>query len=482
MASPDITRIKRDATAEIMRQLDVARRRIMQQLRTVGSEAERNRLRALQREVDKHLDAWRRGAVQTAAGASASAIESGVGVVSGAIKAAGIDLMPRINPAALRSLEVALTDLVTDVSLSAKNRINSQIAQVLIGTQGMSDAITAVDRILDGPTRSRARTIVQTELGRIHSAATQAGMEEAAKRIPMKKEWMRSGRKHPREEHQAAHGQVREVNEPFDVGGERLMYPRDPKASAKNTVNCGCRHRPKVDVEAWINMEDLPPARAADATKATTPAAPAMQPRQLAASANKVQVGGIAAPNIVQSPGGILAARSGNGGGMDPPMPADPPQMPDPPPDEHEVALRAMLGALTRRVEAVGAGVTGSRRLATLFRSLDSYSKHVSQRIKDAGIADGDELAAQVFAVLAAAELVEVAVAPGEWNTTGQFTASLGGWRVLMDRNGNIVTAFVRDPAKDDFATWNARYGYPVRALALSQEDRALLARLFARP
>lgn len=461
MASPpsDITRIKRDTVAEVLRQLEIARRRIAQQLRAAGSEPARARLRALQAEVGKHLDAWRTAATGATSAGAAQAIGSGVGVVSSEIKRAiGVDLTPRINPAVLRAMPLALTDLVTDVSVATKNRINAQLAQVLIGTRSMSDAITAVERILDGPTRSRARTIVQTELGRIHSAATQAGMEEAAKRIPMKKEWMRSGRKHPRPEHQVAHGQVRAVNEPFDVGGEKLMYPRDPKGSAKNTVNCGCRHRPKVDVEAWTGMEDLP--------RATNMTPVAMTP-----------TASIAAPRIVQEPGGILAMHRGE----DPPVLPDTPKVPVPS-DEHEVALRDMLGALTRRVEAIGAGVRGSRRLATLFRNLDGYSKHVSQRIRDAGIASGDDLAAEVFAVLANAESVEVAVAPGEWNTTGQFTASVGAWRVLMDRNGSIVTAFIRNPAKDDFATWNARYGYPVRALALSPEDRALLARLFARP
>jgi hypothetical protein len=33
---------------------------------------------------------------------------------------------------------------------------------------------------------------------------------------------------------------IRNVDEPFDVGGEKLMYPRDPAGSPGNTINCSC--------------------------------------------------------------------------------------------------------------------------------------------------------------------------------------------------------------------------------------------------
>lgn len=170
----------------------------------------------------------------------------------GPLAAQGIDFTPRINPRALSALRVALTDLISDISLTARNRINNQLAQVLIGTQPLSAAVTQVDRLLGGGARNRARTVVYTEIGRIHSAATQASLEEAAQRLPgMKKRWVKSGKKHPRDEHVGAHGQVVPVNEPFIVGGEALMFPRDPKASARNTINCGCRHIPVVDGSSW---------------------------------------------------------------------------------------------------------------------------------------------------------------------------------------------------------------------------------------
>jgi hypothetical protein len=41
---------------------------------------------------------------------------------------------------------------------------------------------------------------------------------------------------------------------PFVVGGEELMYPRDPNGSAENTINCSCLLYPA------IAKEDLKPS------------------------------------------------------------------------------------------------------------------------------------------------------------------------------------------------------------------------------
>jgi hypothetical protein len=47
--------------------------------------------------------------------------------------------------------------------------------------------------------------------------------------------------------HEAAHGQQRFLGELFDVGGEALRYPGDPKGAAKNIINCRCAVMPIVE-------------------------------------------------------------------------------------------------------------------------------------------------------------------------------------------------------------------------------------------
>lgn len=258
MASePPITRIRADTIAEVLRQLEFAKRRIAQRLAGVTDLQNRQRLEALLADIRRNLEAFREAASNAASSGAAQAIRVGIAEVTGPLAAQGIGITPTINPLALTSMRVALTDMVTDISRSAMNRINGQLTQVLIGAQPLSDAVTAVQKIIDGPTRSRARTIVYTELGRINSAATQLSLEDAAKKLPgLKKRWVASGKKYPRDEHVAADGQLVDVDEPFVVDGEELMYPRDPKGSAKNTINCGCRHIPVVEGSRW--GEELP--------------------------------------------------------------------------------------------------------------------------------------------------------------------------------------------------------------------------------
>jgi hypothetical protein len=116
---------------------------------------------------------------------------------------------------------------------------------VLIGAQNPSDAATKIGTYLSEGGRARALTVVRTEVGRAYSAAAQARMEQSADVIPgLSKQWRKSGKLKPRQTHAIADGQIRKVKEPFLVGGEKLMHPRDPKASAKNTVNCGCTSLP----------------------------------------------------------------------------------------------------------------------------------------------------------------------------------------------------------------------------------------------
>jgi uncharacterized protein with gpF-like domain len=51
----------------------------------------------------------------------------------------------------------------------------------------------------------------------------------------------------PRIAHILADGQIRQADEPFDVGGEELMYPRDPGGTPENTINCHCLVLPYID-------------------------------------------------------------------------------------------------------------------------------------------------------------------------------------------------------------------------------------------
>jgi SPP1 gp7 family putative phage head morphogenesis protein len=85
---------------------------------------------------------------------------------------------------------------------------------------------------------ARARRIARTET---HMAAN-AGQLAAARASPLdyRKEWLATEDKRTREDHAEANGQIVDLDEPFIVGGEEMMMPGDPNASAGQVINCRC--------------------------------------------------------------------------------------------------------------------------------------------------------------------------------------------------------------------------------------------------
>ena len=88
-----------------------------------------------------------------------------------------------------------------------------------------------------------ARTAVTNaqNAGRMDSyvAATKMGIE-------MEREWVSALDARTRPEHAEADGQVVGVDEPFIVGGEKLMFPGDRSGSGWNIYNCRCTQIARV--------------------------------------------------------------------------------------------------------------------------------------------------------------------------------------------------------------------------------------------
>ena len=177
--------------------------------------------------------------------------DAGVAMVDLPLASVGITAaLPAIDTTLLGIIQGYGADLVTGLGKSAAQQINNELTLGLMGQKSPYEAMQAIGRNLKDKSifksiAERAETITRTEAGRALSAAAQARFEEAAKVVPrLKKKWVygHAKRRQPRILHQLADGQVRDVDQPFDVAGEKLMYPRDPNGSAKNTINCQCYH------------------------------------------------------------------------------------------------------------------------------------------------------------------------------------------------------------------------------------------------
>jgi HK97 family phage portal protein len=91
----------------------------------------------------------------------------------------------------------------------------------------------------------RTEMIARTETIKAANAGSQQLFTEWEVK---KKEWSAVGDGRTRLDHIAADGQVRKINEPFEVGGDKMMYPLDGSlgADASQIVNCRCALLPVV--------------------------------------------------------------------------------------------------------------------------------------------------------------------------------------------------------------------------------------------
>lgn len=246
--------IQRDTIAEILRLLRVAQAQVIAELAgatpsaTVRLERQQQAINAAIRRFTAGSDAALQAGLDTAWQAGTELLTLPL--------AAGTGIAPvlRIDDRALLAMRSFTTDRIKDVGLKAVDRINGVLGQVLIGTTPLADAITHIQDILGGESRRRAQTIAYTNLGTAYSTASNEAMLEAERvGVKLAKRWLKSGKAHPRPSHVVAHNQIVRVSESFRIVDQRtgeiemLRFPRDPKASAGNVINCGCLSIPVVD-------------------------------------------------------------------------------------------------------------------------------------------------------------------------------------------------------------------------------------------
>lgn len=242
--------LQKDAHAErVVGSLASLQQQVRQSLERQPAAFEQEHLTALLREVDAHLERWDRRAKGQVTEALEAAWEIAAEIVEAPFAAAGRALPRVLLPESMLQEFVADgVDLMDGLSSVAKTRVHEALELGLLGGKTPAQVMEEVGEQLSdpGPFRLisfRAETVTRTEMGRVHSKAGHRRMSAAARTLhQLEKEWVWSGK--TRSAHQAVSGQRRLVEDPFDVGGQKLMYPRDPAGSAENTILCGCESVP----------------------------------------------------------------------------------------------------------------------------------------------------------------------------------------------------------------------------------------------
>ena len=110
---------------------------------------------------------------------------------------------------------------------------------------------------------NRSYTIAATE---VHEASEYGSYQGArSSGLTLMKVFLSTNDKHTRPEHAKANGQKVGMDEPFEVGGSKMMFPGDTSLGAKSnmTINCRCTHfyervkaeksMPAIDLTSFLN-------------------------------------------------------------------------------------------------------------------------------------------------------------------------------------------------------------------------------------
>ncbi|MEZ2660505.1 phage minor head protein [Aneurinibacillus aneurinilyticus] len=139
----------------------------------------------------------------------------------------------------LQALVPAMNETTTNIMLRSfqkaikEGKTPSERAQLVQEVSAQAAAGEA------GPfTMERAMRVSRT----MSTAAANGGKLEGWKQseVVTGKKWRSANQKRTRKTHKKANGQVKPLDEPFEVGKDKLMHPGDPTGSAEEIMNCRC--------------------------------------------------------------------------------------------------------------------------------------------------------------------------------------------------------------------------------------------------
>ena len=149
-----------------------------------------------------------------------------------------------LNPLVVSHLEEFATNRIEDlVDQTTRNALRTQLVEGVRAGEGVRELSARVRSVFDAADKYRARTIARTEVNSSANFASWSAYKQSG--VVEKRGWLTTRDGAERD----AHGAVKEpyevpIDEPFIVGGERLMYPGDPSGSAWNVINCRCGDYP----------------------------------------------------------------------------------------------------------------------------------------------------------------------------------------------------------------------------------------------
>jgi SPP1 gp7 family putative phage head morphogenesis protein len=123
------------------------------------------------------------------------------------------------------------------ISETTWERLREALAEGLEAGEGIEGLMRRVDEVVGELETWRGERIARTESAAALNGAFYDGMIAGGVRRKM---WVAALDERTRPSHEAAHGQIREAGEPFEVGGALLHYPGEPMGPPQEVINCRC--------------------------------------------------------------------------------------------------------------------------------------------------------------------------------------------------------------------------------------------------
>jgi HK97 family phage portal protein len=136
-------------------------------------------------------------------------------------------------------IEQMVIRFAQEVNATTIDKLREQLAVGAAEGEGIPQLMERLSQVFNGRKSDyETERIARTEVNKAANAGHVEGYKQAG---VQEKEWMAALDNRTRETHVAAHGQRQPLNADFDVGGEYLNYPGDPKGSPENIIFCRCR-------------------------------------------------------------------------------------------------------------------------------------------------------------------------------------------------------------------------------------------------
>ena len=120
-------------------------------------------------------------------------------------------------------------------------KVNNAVTQSIIQGESIDDLSKRLTHSLEAGNRSSMLNFARTAMTGAQNAGRVEAMHDAEDMgISVKKRWIATLDDRTRDTHRELDGQVVDVDEPFEVDGEEIMYPGDPNADPALVYNCRC--------------------------------------------------------------------------------------------------------------------------------------------------------------------------------------------------------------------------------------------------